>query len=252
MDTPLPIEQPEPSSLTDRLTDVITAPADLYEEVKQSPVRASNWLVPWLIACVVTVIYMGIAFSQPPILRSTQEQRSKAFQKQVASGKMTQAEADQRAAMVDRIMTPTVMAFFGAAMAVVASACALFLMAVALWLALKMFAESVPDYMKIVEVCGLALVIDIPQKIIRILLVLWKQNLLATVSPTLFLANPSVTNKRDIFLSMFDLVDLWWLAVLTIGVSKVASVSYRTAGMIVFGIWFGFRIIMLLLTPGQQ
>ena len=49
--------------------------------------------------------------------------------------------------------------------------------------------------MKVVEVCGLALFIDVPQKISAVLLVLWKENLLATASPTLFLANPSTTHR---------------------------------------------------------
>jgi hypothetical protein len=102
--------------------------------------------------------------------------------------------------------------------------------------------------MKVVEICGLALMIDVPQKILRILLVAWKQNLLATASPALFLANPSTTNKADVFLSMIDVVDFWWLAVLSLGVSKVASIRYRTAAFITFGIWYAFRIIVALLT----
>lgn len=108
------------------------------------------------------------------------------------------------------------------------------------------------DYMKVVEICGLALVIDVPQKILRSFLVLWKENLLATASPTLFLANPSTANKADVFLSMIDAGDFWWLAVLSLGVSQAASIRYRTAAFITFGIWFGFRIIAALLTPSQS
>ena len=252
MDTPIPVQQPEPSSLTDRLTDIITAPSEVYEEVKQSPVRTSNWLVPWILSCIVTVIYLAVAFQQPPILRAMQEQRQKAFQKQIAAGKMTQAQADQAAAMTERFMTPAIVTAFGAGGAILASAIALFLLAVAIWLALKWFTDAAPGYMKVVEVCGLALVIDVPQKILRLLLVLWKQNLLVTISPTLFISNPETSNRTHVFLSMFDLVDFWGLAVLSLGVSKIASVSYRTAAIIVFVIWFGFRVIAMLLTPSQS
>ena len=108
------------------------------------------------------------------------------------------------------------------------------------------------DYMKVVEICGLALVIDIPQKILRGFLVLWKENLLATASPTLFLANASATNKAHVFLSMLDVGDFWWLAVLSLGVSKAASIRYRTAAFITFGVWYGFRIALTLLTPSQS
>jgi hypothetical protein len=106
--------------------------------------------------------------------------------------------------------------------------------------------------MKVVEICGLALLIDVPQKLLRICLVLWKENLLATASPTLFLAHPNMTNKAHVFLSMIDVVDFWWLAVLSLGVSKVASIRYRAAAFITFGVWYGFRIVAALLTPSQS
>ncbi len=241
----------EPSSLTDRLTNVIAAPGEVFEEIKNTPVRTSNWLVPMLLSCIVTALYIGVAFSQPAILRGMQDQRQQAMQKQVSAGKMTQAQADQASAMTEKFMTPTIMTIFGGGAAVLAAVCGLFLMAVGAWLALKWCAGATLDYMKVVEVCGLALVIDVPQKILRMLLVLWKENLLATASPTLFLANPSTTHRPDVLLSMFDVVDFWWLGVLSLGLCKVASISYRTAAFIVFGIWFGFRIVAAFLTPSQ-
>jgi hypothetical protein len=240
---------PEPSSLTDRLTNVITAPGEVFEEIKTASVRASNWLVPLLLACIATVVYICIAFSQPAVLRDLQEQRAKAVQKRVAAGKMTQAEADQAAAMAEQYMTPAILKIFGSGGAVLASVAGLFLMGVAIWLALKCCTAASLNYMKVVEICGLALLIDVPQKILRGFLVLWKENLLATASPTLFLANPSTTNKAHVFLSMIDVVDFWWLAVLSLGVSKVAAIRYRTAAFITFGIWYGFRVAVTLLTP---
>ena len=242
----------EPSSLTDRLTNVIIAPGEVFEEIKNAPVRASNWLVPLILACIATVAYISIAFSQPAIVRAMQEQRENAMQKKVAAGKLTQAQADAATAMTERILTPTILTIFGAGGAILASLAGLFLMGVGIWLALKWFTGARLNYMKVVEICGLALVIDVPQKILRIWLVLWKENLLATASPTLFLANPSTTNRADIFLSMIDVVDFWWLAVLSLGVSKVASIRYRTAAFIAFGVWFGFRIVAALLTPSQS
>jgi hypothetical protein len=181
-----------------------------------------------------------------------QEQREAAMQKQVTAGKITQAQADQATAMTEKLFTPSLMKMLGAGGAVLAMAAGLFLMAAAIWLGLKFCTPARLDYMKVVEICGLALVIDVPQKVIRLWLVLWKQNLMATVSPALFLANPSTTNRTHVFLSMIDLVDFWWLAVLSLGLSKVASLRYRTAAVIAFGGWFGFRVAAALLTPSQS
>jgi hypothetical protein len=254
---PIPPPPPEgapsaPSSLTDRLTNVVIAPGEAFEEIKNAPVRASNWLLPLILACLATVAYTCIAFSQPGILRGLQEQRESAMRKQVAAGKLTQAQADQAGTVAEQFLTPTILKIFGAGGAVLASVAGLFLMGLAIWLALKCCAAARLEYMKVVEICGLALVLDVPQKILRSFLVLWKENLLATASPTLFLANPSVANRSHVFLSMLDLGDFWWLAVLSLGVSKVASIRYRTAAFLTFGVWFGFRIVFALLTPSQS
>lgn len=242
---------PEPSSLADRLTNVIAAPGEVFEEIRNVPARASNWIVPMILSCIVTIIYFWVAFSQPPVLRSVQEQRIKAMQKSVAEGKITQAQADQASAMYERIFTPTLVKIIGAGGAILAELAGLFLFGLALWIGLKCCTDGTCGYMKIVEVCGLSWMIDVPQKIVRLLLVAWKQNLLATASPTLFLDNPSTTNRTHVFLSIVDVIDIWWLAVLSLGLSKVASISYRTAALITFGIWFGFRIIMAFLTPAS-
>jgi hypothetical protein len=251
--TPPPATIPsEPSSLTDRLTNIIAAPGEVFEEIKNSPVRASNWLTPLILSGIATLVYICVAFSQPAILSTMQQQREAAMQKKIASGQMTQAQADQAAAVADRFMTPTVLAVFGGVAAILASVAGLFLMVTGIWLGLKCCPVSRPEYMKIVEVCGLSLVIDVPQKIIRITLMAWKGNWLATASPTLFLANPSTTNKADQFLSMIDVIDLWWLAVLSLGLSKIASIRYRTAALITLGVWFGFRIVAALLATAHS
>jgi hypothetical protein len=174
------------------------------------------------------------------------------MQKQVAAGKLTQAQADQAIAMTARFMTPTMLKIFGAAGAILASVSGLFGMGAVIWLALKNCARVTLAYMKVVEVCGLALVIDVLQKILRGWLVVWKENLLSTASPALFLANPDAGNKLHVFLSIIDIVDFWWLAILSLGIAKVAGVRPRTATFIIFGIWFGFRIVLLLLTPSTS
>ncbi|HEX3719256.1 MAG TPA: YIP1 family protein [Verrucomicrobiae bacterium] len=239
----------EPSSLTDRLAGIITSPGEVFEEIRNARVRASNWLVPLILVCIVTAVYMCVAMSQPPVLRDMRDQGHRAIEKKVAAGKVTQAQADQYEAMQEKFMTPTVVKFFWSIFAVLLSLTMFFILVTAMWLALKWFTSGWLGYMKMAEIYGLALVIYIPQEILRIWLVLWKQNLLATASPTLFLSNPSTSNKLDTFLSFFDVVDFWWLAVLALGVSKVASLSYRTAAFVVFGVWLTFRLVSMLLTP---
>ncbi|HWD19676.1 MAG TPA: YIP1 family protein [Verrucomicrobiae bacterium] len=248
--TPSPDNPPaEPSSLLDRLTNVIVSPNEVFEEVKAAPVRTSNWLVPLVLVLLAGVLFGVIAFSQPGVLRSAAEQRERSMAKQVAAGKITQAQADQASTMMEKFFTPAVQKVLGIGFVNCASIFCLFVLSFGTWLGLRVCWKNPVTYMKIVEVSGLALVIDVPQKIVRTWLVSWKENMLVTVSPTLFLPNPDLTNKAHLFLSMIDLIDFWWLAILTLGISKVASVSFGKAAVLTCGIWFGLRIVATLLTP---
>ena len=242
---------PEPMSLIDRLTGVITSPGEVFDDVKASPVRNSNWALPFILVCLAGIFYTCMAFSQQAVVTAMQDQREQAIQKQVAAGKIPQAQADQAITMTRNMMTPTVMKVTGGIFALIGSAGSLFLMALCVWGGVKMLDETQVGFMKITEVCGLALVIDVLQKIIRAWLVMWKENILSTVSPTLLLANPDMTNRRDIFLSMIDPIDVWWLVVMSLGVSKVSGLSKGKSAALCFGIWFGFRIIMAFLTPAK-
>lgn len=249
MDTnPVPPPSPEtepiePSSLTDRLTDVIAAPGEVFEEVKATPVNTANWVVPLVISMIGLIIYVCVAFSQPNLLEQLKEQRVHGIQKKVAAGKFTQEQADQYEAGAEKFSTPEVMKIFGCIFGILGAAAGFFLLAWLIWLGMKWFAGANPAYMKVVEICGLALVIDIPQKIVRTALMAWKGNWLATASPALFLTNPDSNHWKDSFLAMFDLLDFWWLAVLTLGISKLGGISYGKAAAVTFGIWFGFRLL---------
>jgi hypothetical protein len=253
MDAPLNPPPPpegapsEPSSLLDRLTNVITAPGEVFEEIKNRPVQTSNWLVPLFLVCLASVFYAIMAFSQPAVVQGILDSQTKAMHAQVAAGKITQAQADQAAAGMEKIMTPALMKIIWSGIFIFTTVAALFCLSFAIWGLLKLCTNAQAAYMKIIEVYGLALVIDLLQKIVRAWLVSWKENMLVTVSPTLFLDNPNMLSKRDIFLTLIDPIDFWWLAVLSLGVSKVASIRYRTAVLITAGVWFGLRTIGALL-----
>ena len=242
------LKPPEKYSLAALLADVYAAPADVFDYVKTAPVRAANWLVPLILVGIMTIVYMMVAYSQPGVLRAIREAQDKAFQQNVTAGKMTQAQADAAEKMTARFMTPAVLGAFGALTGLGSTLMGLFLIALVLWLAVRWVHHSAVEYMKVVEVCALAGMIDLLQKILRTILVVWKGNLLVTASPTLFLENPSVTNRRDDFLSLLDPIEVWWVAILSLGLSKVASIHYAKAALWIFGLWYGFRVALILLT----
>jgi hypothetical protein len=234
------------------LADVYAAPGDVFEYIKNAPVRAMTWLTPMILVAVMAIVYVLIAFSQPGVLQSMRDAREKAFQKQVAAGKMTQAQADGFEKMTEKIMTPGITKLFAVGGGLATTALGFFVVALVLWLAARIVHSSTVSYMKVLEVCALAGMIDVLQKGIRAILVVWKGNLIVTLSPTLFVDNPNMANRTHLWLSLIDPIDVWWLAVLSLGLSKVASIHYAKTAMWAFGLWYGFRAAAILLTPVQQ
>lgn len=243
------LKPPDSYSLVAMLMDVYAAPSDVFEYLKNAPVRAMTWLTPLFLVAIMAVVYVMIAFSQPGVLRSIRDSQDKAFEKNVAAGKMTRAQADQAEKMMEKIMTPSIVRVFSACTALAGTVACVFVVALVFLVAARIVHHSTVSYMKLVEVCALASMIDVLQKALRAVLVLWKGNLLVTVSPTLFVDNPSMTNRTDMWLTLADPIDIWWLSILTLGVSKVASIHYAKAAPWAFGLWYGFRVVGVLMTP---
>src|SRR5215471_7463356 len=138
--------------LTAKLFNVVAAPGEVFAELSPVPVRVINWLVPVLIFAVVGVITVCILFAQPAIRQGIHDQ-------QVQQGKMTQAQEDQALQAIDRFMGPMMLTVFGSVGAVLNSFISVFWWALVLWLCGRWFLKARFNYMKAVEIAGLASVI---------------------------------------------------------------------------------------------
>ena len=138
MDTPsspsLPDAAPaSSSSLLSRLFNVFATPGDVFDEVKAGKSSTANWLVPVLLSCVVGVVFVCVAFSQPAIQQQMREQQDKQFEKMVEAGKMSSADAERARAGLEA-MGMTIIKISGSVGAVLASFAWLFFMALVLWM----------------------------------------------------------------------------------------------------------------------
>jgi Yip1 domain len=254
MDTeppPLPAEsQPTREySLGGLLADVYAAPCDAFDYVKTAPVRAVNWIVPLILSVAMALVFVLVAYAQPAVLRGMRDAQEKAFQKNVAAGKMTQAQADQAQKAVERFMTPTVLKLIGVIFASFGAVAAFFFIALVLWLIVHFGHHSPVGYMKVLEVLALAGIIGILQTAVRVILVIWKGSLLVTFSPNLLLPDLDAHKKKTLWLGLLDPIEIWWLSILTLGLSKVASIPFAKSALWVFGLWYAFRVVAILLTP---
>ncbi len=238
---PMPENPPPPAStLTERLTNVFVSPSEVFDEVKTSPPTSANWIVPLVVTMIVGIIFAMVVFSQPAVLQAVKDAKDKKsdeIQQLVTKGKMSQPDADRAREWADKLTTPTFLRVFGILGTVIGNSLGLFLTAGVLWLVGRSAFGAYFDYMKGVEVAGLALMIMVLGAIIQMLLVVIYGNTSVTASPRLFLSHFDPTNKVHLILSALNIFTLWYVAVLSAGLAKLSGTSFFKAAALLFGLW---------------
>lgn len=245
MEDPNPItdvsNQSSPSmSLSGRLMNVYAAPGEVFESIKPTPSAASNWLVPILLACMVGVLNVWVMFSQPGVQQQMKEQQAAKFQEMVEAGKMTQKQAeDIQSKLGDtQFMIAKIAGSFGA---VVVSFIWLFFISLVLWLLARWIFKARFAYMKTVEMVGLCTMIGVLGGIIGMLVIVATGNMYATPGPALLIGDYDLENKIHLMLSSLNLVTLWYIGVLSVGLSKLAGKPLITAALWLYGGWAVLR-----------
>ena len=235
----VPDAEPKPprTTLWSRLANVFAAPGDVFEEVKSSAPSVGNWLAPALLLAFAGMISTLVIFSQPEIVQTIHEQQQKAFDKQVAAGKMTQAQADQAAAMAEKFSGPTMMKIFGSAGAAVFSFISLFWWAFLLWLIARLFLKVPIGYMKVLEVAGLATMIAVLAAVVKTLLIVVTGNLYAAPSLVLLVKHFDPRNPVHNLLALFNVMTFWLLAVRSVGLTKLTGARTVKTSVAVVGVW---------------
>jgi hypothetical protein len=237
------MEEPQPPSISEtpttvstslpsRLTNVFVSPGEVFDEVKSSPVKPANWVVPLILSMVVGVIYTFVVFSQPAISQKMREAQEEKFQELVEAKKMTQQDADRTIVIVQKVTKIMVPVF-----AIVGSAGILFLAALIFWAVGLRALGGHFDYMKAVEALGLASMISILGSIIAMLLAVIYGDMMMTLGPALLIKPLDAANKMHRILSALNVMSIWWLAVVSIALARLSGSSFVKAALWVFGIW---------------
>ena len=232
-----PSDEPSEMSFTDKLMNIFSAPGELFESVAKSEKKTSNWSVPLILTVLVGVIFVMVAFSQAPIQDQMRDQSEKSIQKRVAEGKMTQDQADQAISRNPAQPGSPLFMIFGSVGVVIFTAAMLFGFALAFWLVGKWVFKASASYGKVVEVVGLSMYVSVLGSIITLLLVVAMGSLYATPSLALALSNFDPDNKLDKLLAAINVVTFWYLAVVSIGLGKIFSVSTTKALAAVGVLW---------------
>jgi hypothetical protein len=251
LETPAPAAPKEPTmSLAARLINVFAIPGDVFEEVKATRASVANWLVPAAIASVVGALAAIVMFSQPTIRQQIREKQAQAFEQQVKAGKMKQADADKALEIMDKFTGPTMMAIFGSVGAVVASFVRLFWWGLVLWLFGRWFLKARFDYLKAVEVAGLASLITVLGMIVSMLLIVNLGKMFSTLSLGLAVSDFDEKNKSHLLLGAVNVFNFWLIGVLGAGLARLAGVPFLRAVLLVLGYWLAVSLLLIFIGLG--
>ncbi|MEI9865811.1 MAG: YIP1 family protein [Limisphaerales bacterium] len=247
-----PVEVPKPTtSLAARLFNVFTDPGEVFEGVKNSKSSPANWLVPAFLLAIAGAIAAFVIFSQPAIVQQIHDQQASAMDQQVKAGKITQAQADQALAMMDKFAGPAMLKIFGGVGAVFAAFVHIFWWAFILWLMARLVLKTKIPFMKTTEVVGLAAMILVLGAIVNTLLTIITGKLGITLSPALALSNYDLKNKFHALLAAFNVFNLWLAWVSASGLSRLADAPFGKSLVIVLIYWLAYSLFFIAIGAGQ-
>jgi hypothetical protein len=238
-EAPLEASPPRTMSLGGRMLNVIAAPGDAFDDVKQSRSAPANWLVPGLILIAISWVSAWLIFSQDTIRHQLSEISDRVIQKQAELTHMNEQQAEQFRAMEEK--WGAIRAKIGAALVpLLAAFVRPFVWGLILWLVGAKVLKGNFPYMKAVEVVGLANVISILDVIVKTLLILGMNNLYACLSPVMFIKDFDPFNTLHSLLAIVNVMAFWLLAVRAVGLARLSGVSFAKAALWVYGIWAAY------------
>jgi len=229
------------SSLPGRLFNVFAAPGELFDELRYSPVRHVNWLVPLVLSIAVGILFSTVAFSQPDLVAQVFRQQEEALSARVEKGKITQEQADRALQGMRQFQNPKFMMLMGSVGASIGGVVFLVILSCLLWLLTAKILGGTLSLAKAFELTGLAGTINVLGGLVTLMLVLLKGNIAAGPSAALLLGTGDQGSYLYQYLAALNVMTLWYLAVLSIGAAKLAGRSPLAAGSWIFGCWVVVR-----------
>ncbi len=238
-------------SLTDRLMSVFVTPAEVFDEIKTSPPNSANWVVPLVCSMIVGIIYSLVVFSQPGIIQNMKDATEKKMEESVAAGKMTQKQADQAQETIGKIMSPTFFKVAGIVSSIFINTGLLFLVALIIWLLGKYGFHGDFGYLQAVETVSLAGMIYVMGGVVSMLLAVIYGNMSMTPGPVLLVGHFDPANKVHLILSAVNLISLWYVGVLALGLSRLSGGGFGKSALWLYGLWAVFTIGPICLFGGR-
>ncbi len=237
-------------SLAARLLNVFAIPGEVFTVVKVSRVSIANWVVPMLLSGVIGALTVIIFVSQPAVQEKMSQrfqQQIKMLEQQVKDGKLKQADADRTVAFTRFVIAPPTLKLVGGAAAAGFGVARVFWWGFVLWLLARLFLKVRLNYLKSLEVAGLALMISVLGSVVMLLLMVNLPKLFAAPSLSLAVSDFDSMRKSSLLLVVANVFSFWLIGVLSVGLAKLTSVPFLRAAWFIFAFWLIQESLLVLL-----
>ena len=236
-------EEPELSH-TDKIEGVFTEPVKTFEATAKFPLRTTDWLLPEILLLILLVISQIIMFNNPEISYNIQREQRESVQKMVDEGKMSQEQADNSA----KFMTPTTMAIFSSISIIIGGFIAFIIISLIYFLLCKFALKGDGTFVSSLVANGLTAYIVMIQVILATIASIMLGKWVHDVSLTSLFG----IDKASIggwLLSFVDVISIWSLAILSIGLAKLFnSKKMGKYFILVFGLWIVWKVLIFSLS----
>jgi len=235
------VQVQEDISLSDAMTGVFTEPRAAFEGVRNSKKR-SYWLVPTILVIIFTIAASFLVMNDEELYSEIKQMQHdavvKRLEERVKEGKMSQEQMDEAVERTEKFTNKSSPFFLISTILgpLIGGLIVLFLRSLVLWLVLKVF-KGAASYMLVVCVAGLAGLIDVISTVINTVLAIITGRLMVNIGPSLLFTKDSVGESMMKFISHFDLITIWYLIVLGIGLSAVSGLKNSKTMPAVLVLW---------------
>lgn len=218
-------EQKQTLGFGAKLINIFTSPTKTFEALDKKP----TWLMPLLIMILVTLASAYLTF--PQLINVAVENMTK--------------QGDISPDQLEMAMKFVPVSIYG--MSVLWPIILLFLFSAVYYLIGSVFLGGNSTYKKLLSVQAWSSLILVLSSIISTPLVIIKNSVYVSLSPSILLSSEHIGTKLFTFMSQFNFFVIWYLIVFGLGFSFIYKFSkakaFTTLG-ILFGIWIAISVVL--------
>ncbi|MDH4068903.1 MAG: YIP1 family protein [Ignavibacteria bacterium] len=250
MESEHPLQNSDPMSFLDKVVNLFASPGELFEEIARTGITARNWLIPWLIYVLITIVTGQILVGNPSLSGQLESAMRKQFdqsvEKSIIAGDMTQEEAEQAFETFASPRSPW-FSLMSAGGTLFLSLAILFLLGLIGWLLGRTAMNATAEFMKVVEVLGMVFIISGVEQVVTMALMLLTDSIYASPSlALLLLPDVNLEDRTHLALAKLNLFTFWIIALVSIGLGKLFYRDSLKVFALVAALWVLWSLFSIL------